>query len=511
MPHTSLREPGAASTPRGVPPSSSAARSIPSIPSTHSSPPAPTSRAARIALALILTVQLMVVLDMTVVNVALTDLKASLSFSTPQLSWVLNAYTLAFGGLLLLGARAGDILGRRRVLVVGITVFTLASFAGGLAGSAGALLLARTVQGVGAAIAAPQALSLLTTTFAEGRERTRALGWYAAVSIGGSAIGLIVGGMLTDWVSWRWVFFINVPVGLAIAALTPRYLPVGERIHGRFDVAGAITSTAGMTALVYGFVRAASHGWLEPETVAAFAAGVLLMVAFVLVERRAAQPITPLGLFAHRDRAAAYAGRLLLVAGMMGMFFFLTQFMQEVLGLNPLQTGLAFLPLTAALFMASQLSARVFVETYGARTVMIVGLTLSTTSMVWLATISTSTGYLGLLGPLVLFGLGNGLAFVPLTALGLSGVTPAQAGAASGLINAVQQVGGSLGLSILVTVYGNAVHTDASGPGGNLRSVAQTLTHGTSYAFVGAAVFLAMTLTVVALVARRQTPAPAQG
>jgi len=455
---------------------------------------------APIALALILAVQLMVVLDLTVVNVALIDIKLDLGFSTPQLSWVLNAYTLASGGLLLLGARAGDLLGRRPVLIAGIAVFTLASLTGGLAPSAALLLAARAVQGVGAAIAAPQALSLLTTTYSEGRERTRALAWYSAVSVGGLAIGLIVGGMLTDWLSWRWVFFINVPVGLAIVLLAGRYLAGRPRTKGHFDLTGAITSTAGMTTLVYAFVRTAVAGWTDPLTLVSFAVGVLLLGLFVLVERRAEQPITPLKMFADRQRSAAYLGRLLLMGGTFGMFFFLTQYMQQVLGLSPLTTGFGFVPLTVALFTSSQLSGRVLVERFGSGLVLFTGLSLSTAAMVWLTTISAHTGYLGLLGPLLLFGLGNGLAFVPLTSLGLAGVAPGQAGAASGLLNTMQQVGGALGLSVLVTVYGHATGASAA------RTSADTLVHGTVAVFEVAAAFLAAALIIVVAVTRPGRP-----
>jgi EmrB/QacA subfamily drug resistance transporter len=459
---------------------------------------------APIALALILAVQLMVVLDLTVVNVALIDIKLDLGFSTPQLSWVLNAYTLAAGGLLLLGARAGDLLGRRPVLIAGIAVFTLASLAGGLATSAALLLAARAVQGVGAAVAAPQALSLLTTTYTEGRERTRALAWFSAVSVGGLAIGLIIGGALTDLLSWRWVFFINVPVGVAIVVVARRYLTSRPRTRGHFDLTGAITSTAGMTTLVYAFVRTATDGWTDRLTLASFAAGVILLGLFLFVERRAEQPITPLHLFAHRQRSAAYLGRLLLMGGTFGMFFFLTQYMQQVLGLSPLTTGFGFVPLTLALFTASQLAGRDLVERFGARPVLLTGLSLSTLAMIWLSTITAHTGYLALLGPLLLFGIGNGLAFVPLTSLGLAGVVPGQAGAASGLLNAMQQVGGSLGLSVLVTVYGHATASSTAITTG-------TLVHGTVAVFEVTAAFLAAALIIVVAVTRpRRTAPPAE-
>lgn len=419
-----------------------------------------------LVLALILTSQLMVVLDGTIVNIALHDIKKALNFSPESLSWVVNAYTLTFGGLLLLGARAGDLLGRRRVFLAGIGLFTVASFVGGFAQSPGQLLAARAVQGIGAALASPSALALLMTMFQQGRERTRAIGLYTAVSIGGAAVGLISGGMLSEWASWRWVFFVNVPIGLALIVLSG-VLPETERQRGRFDLAGALTSTLGMTALVYGFVHAASDGWSDAQTLASFAAGLVLLAAFVLTELRASSPITPLHLFADRNRSSSYVARLLLVAGMLGMFFFLTQFLRDVLGYSDLTTGFAFLPLTVIVFVASQVSARFLVDRIGAHRLMIIGITFSTLGMLWLTQLSEHSQYFELVSPLLVFGLGNGLAFVPLTTASLDGVGPADAGAASGLVNVMQQLGGSLGLAVLVTVFGTAskdaqAHVDPS-------------------------------------------------
>ncbi|MEO8889255.1 MAG: MFS transporter, partial [Jatrophihabitantaceae bacterium] len=326
-----------------------------------------------LVLALILTCQLMVVLDATIVTIALHDIKSALHFSPSGLSWVVNAYTLTFGGLLLLGARAGDLLGRRRVFLAGIALFTTASLAGGFAQSAGELLAARAVQGIGGALASPSALALLMTMFPGVKERTRAIGLYTAVSIGGSAVGLIAGGMLSEWASWRWVLFVNVPIGIVLLALARPVLPETERRTGRFDLAGALTSTLGMTALVYGFVHAASDGWSNTETIGSFAIGLVLMAAFVFTETRAESPITPLRLFADRNRSTSYVARLLLVAGMMGMFFFLTQFLRGVLGYSDLKTGFAFVPLTAVVFIASQVSARYLVERIGAHRLMVIG------------------------------------------------------------------------------------------------------------------------------------------
>jgi EmrB/QacA subfamily drug resistance transporter len=398
----------------------------------------------------------MVVLDATIVNIALQDIRTQLHFSASSLSWVVNAYALTFGGLLLLGARAGDLLGRRRVFMSGLILFTAASFLGGFAQNPAELLAARAVQGIGGALASPTALALLMTMFAQGQERTRAIGLYTAVSIGGSALGLIAGGMLSEWASWRWVFFVNVPIGLAAIVVARFVLPESNRATGRFDLAGAVTSTLGMGALVYGFVNAGSNGWLNTETIGSFVLGVGLIAAFVRTELNAEEPITPLHLFANRNRSASYLGRLFLVAGMMGMFFFLTQFLRGVLGYSDLKTGFAFIPLTAAVFVSSQLSSRVLVERFGGRRLMIIGATLSTTGMFLLTQLSENSSYLALVLPLLVFGTGNGLAFVPLTTTAIDGVEPKDAGAASGLVNVMQQVGGALGLSVLVTIFGSA-------------------------------------------------------
>ena len=478
----------------------------------HAAPTEPTAGHRLVVLGLVLTAQLMVVLDTTIVNIALPDIGAALDFSPTGLAWVITAYTLAFGGLLLLGARAGDILGRRRVFITGIAVFSIASLVGGFATSAGMLIAARAVQGAGAALAAPSALAVLMNMFPGTAERARAIGYYTAVSIGGSAVGLIAGGMLTQWASWRWVMFVNVPIGVAVIAVAVVALTETTRRTGHFDLAGAITSTVGMTGLVYGFISAASDGWSDPVTIAAFTIGVLLIGVFILVERRARAPITPLRLFADRDRAASYLARLLLVAGMMGMFFFLTQFLQNVLGYSALVTGLAFLPLTVMLFASSQLSARVLTGRLPAKTVMVGGLTISTLALAWLTQLHAGSGYPALLGPLLLFGLGNGLAFVPLTGASLRGVAPADAGAASGLVNVTQQLGGALGLAVLVTVFGTANRSADILPGVSAAEQAQhAFVVGADRGFAVAAGFLAATaiLLLVAIRPQRRPGVPA--
>ena len=477
------------------------------VPSTN---PATRPRAASPALVLaaILTTQLMLVLDATIVNVALPDIQKALGFTPTGLSWVLNAYTLAFGGLLLLGARAGDLLGRRRMLLIGIGAFVLASFAGGFAQSPGQLLAARTIQGIGAALAAPSGLALLIGRFPEGRDRARALGYFSAVSVGGAAVGLIAGGILTQYVSWRWVLFVNVPIGIALILVARVALTETPRHPGRFDLAGAATATVGMTALVYGFVRAASEGWSDGQAVAAFVTAAVLLTAFVVVELRVSSPITPLRLFADRTRVASYIGRILLVGGMFGMFFYLTLFLQDVLGYTPIVTGLAFLPLTVMLFAFSRVSAALVVRT-GAKPLLLIGLSLSTVALLVLSRLDADSSYVAILVPLLLFGMGNGLAFVPLTAIALQGVDPKDAGAASGLVNVMQQVGGSLGLAVLVTVATTATQ-HAAPEGSTAQAVAQhAFVVGADRAFLTSAILLAATVLLLGLAVRSRAPQPA--
>ncbi|WP_217181276.1 MFS transporter [Streptomyces sp. AC495_CC817] len=414
-----------------------------------------------IALTVIAACQLMVVLDATIVNIALPHIQDALKFSTTDLTWVVSAYTLTFGGLLLLGGRAGDILGRRRVFMTGILVFTLASLLGGLAQEPWQLLAARALQGVGGAIASPTSLALITTTFPEGPERNRAFGVFAAVSAGGGAIGLLAGGMLTEWLDWRWVLFVNVPIGVLIAVLTPMYISESERHPGRFDIAGALTSTAGMASLVYGFIRAAEDGWRDGLTIGSFTAAVVLLLLFGLIERRAKEPITPLRMFTDRNRSGTYVIMLSLAAAMFGMFFFIVLFVQNVLRYTPIEAGLAFLPVTVAIVTGAGLSQR-FLPVLGPKPFMVVGSTLVVLGLTWQTFISPDSSYVGgVLGPMVTFGFGMGLNFVTLTLTAVSGVAPHEAGAASGLLNVTQQVGGSLGLSILTTVFGTASRDEA--------------------------------------------------
>jgi EmrB/QacA subfamily drug resistance transporter len=414
-----------------------------------------------IALAVIAACQLMVVLDATIVNIALPHIQNALEFSTTDLTWVVSAYTLTFGGLLLLGGRAGDILGRRRVFMTGILLFTAASLLGGLAQEPWQLMAARALQGVGGAIASPTSLALITTTFPEGPERNRAFGVFAAVSAGGGAVGLLAGGMLTEWLDWRWVLFVNVPIGLLIAVLAPMYISESERHPGRFDVAGALTSTLGMASLVYGFIRAAEEGWRDSLTLGSFGAAVVLLLLFGFVEMRAKEPITPLRMFADRNRSGTYVIMLSLAAAMFGMFFYIVLFVQNVLSYSPISAGVAFLPVTVAIVTGAGLSQR-FLPVLGPKPFMVVGSSLVALGLGWLTFISPDSSYVGgILGPMLLFGFGMGLNFVTLTLTAVSGVSSHEAGAASGLLNATQQVGGSLGLSILTTVFGSASRDEA--------------------------------------------------
>ena len=443
---------------------------------------------ATVVLAIVLACQLMIVLDASIVITALPEIHTDLGFSPTGLAWVQNAYTLTFGGLLLLGARAGDLLGRRRVFMAGLGLFTATSLLGGLAQSDNWLLVARALQGVGAAIAAPATLALLTTTFTEGSARTRAISMYSSASAAGASIGVLLGGLLTDLLSWRWGLFINVPIGIALIALAPRYLPDTEPRHGHFDLPGAATSVAGVTAVVYGFIRAASEGWGDPVSIFAFAAGAALLALFVAVERRAEQPITPLRLFADRTRAGAYAARLLTVAGMFSMFFFLTQFLQGVRGDSPLEAGLSFLPMTLVLFALVNVVPKVAAR-IGDLPLLIGGLTLALAAMAWLSQLDAGTAFLPGIGvPLLMMGVGMGAAFTPLTSAGVHGVDQADAGAASGLVNVAHQTGGSIGIAVLVTVFASA--------GGRSGSV-HDLTGAISTALAGSVVCMALALLVV--------------
>jgi EmrB/QacA subfamily drug resistance transporter len=472
------------------------------------------------ALLVIASCQLMVVLDITIVNIALPHIQSALDFSTTSLSWVVNAYTLTFGGLLLLGGRTGDILGRRRVFIFGVLLFALASLLGGLAQNSGQLLAARALQGVGGAIASPTALSLVSTTFREGPERNRAFGVFAAVSAGGGAIGLLAGGVIVEWLNWRWVLFVNVPIGVLLALATPRWIKESERHPGHFDIAGALTSTVGMVLLVYGFIRAAQEGWRDGLTLASFGAAAVILTVFVLIERGSSQPITPLHMFADRNRSGTYGIMLCLAAAIFGMFFFLTLFVQDVLDFSPLQAGLAFLPVSAVIAVGAGLASR-FLPRFGPKPFMVVGAILAAAGLAWLTLTDVHSTYAGsILGPILVFALGMGMQFVSLTLMALSNVSTRETGAASGLLNATQQVGGSLGLSILVTMFGTASRNEAdkqvpaflgqATPAERLRFERtgnlpppwsdEILTSGVTAAFITAAIFAVVAALIAVVV-----------
>ena len=423
---------------------------------------APPRRRLGLALAVIATAQLMVVLDATIVNVALPHIQNALGFSDSNLEWVVNAYTLAFGGLLLLGGRSGDLLGRRRIFIAGILVFALASLAGGFATDQAWLLAARVIQGVGGAMAAPTALSLIAVTFPEGPPRNRALGVYAAMSVAGAAVGLIAGGLLVNYLSWRWIMFVNVPIGLVVAALATRVLPESQRRAGRFDLPGAITGTLGTAALVYGLSNAAtsqsgvSH-WGDTKVIVSLAAAVVLLAAFAVIEVRSKHALLPMRVLRSRDRSGAYLISLLAGTALFGMFFFLTLFVQDVWGYDPLKAGIAFLPMVATIMAASGIASQL-VARVGARPLMITGASVMTGGMIWLSRITEHSHYVsGLLGPMMLTATGLGLIFVPLSLIALTKVATNDTGVASSLLNTGQQVGGALGLAVLGTVAWSAV------------------------------------------------------
>jgi EmrB/QacA subfamily drug resistance transporter len=436
---------------------SNAAASSAAATSTGAAP-----RRLGLALAVIATAQLMVVLDATIVNVALPHIQTALGFSNTNLEWVVNAYALAFGGLLLLGGRSGDLLGRRRIFIAGIVVFTLASLLGGFATSQEWLLTARVLQGIGGAFAAPTALSLIAVTFPEGPPRNRAMGVYAAMSIAGGAVGLLLGGILVTYANWRWVFFVNVPIGLIVALLAPRVLGESERRRGRFDLPGAITGSLGLAALVYGLSNAAttangvSH-WGDTKVIVSLVAAAVLLVAFGFIEVRSKYALMPIRVLRSRDRTGAYLVSLCIGTGLFGMFFFLTLFVQNVLGYSPLKTGVAYLPMAAMIMVASGVASQL-VPRVGARPLMIAGGVLSTGGMLWLSRVTEHSSYAsGLLGPELVTAIGLGLLFVPMSLVSLTKVDNNDAGVASSLLNVGQQVGGSIGLAILGTVAWTAV------------------------------------------------------
>ena len=407
-----------------------------------------------IALALLAAAQFVVVLDAAIVNVALPSIGDALHFNQDDLSWVVNAYTLTFGGFLLLGGRMADLIGRRRMFIVGLIVFAGASLAGGLAQSDVWLVVARAVQGLGAALVSPAALSIVTTLFEEGAERNKALGVWGAVAGSGGAAGVLLGGMLTEWAGWEWVLFVNVPIGLAAAAIAPRLLPESRNEgHRHFDIAGAVTVTLGVTLFVYALVDANSAGWLSAQTILLVLLSVALITAFVFIERRSRAPLVPFpGIFRVRSISGVNVTALLVAMALFSMFFFISLYMQRVLGFDPLETGIAYLPLAGGIIVAAGLASNL-VTRYGVKRVLIAGMLLTAAGLVWFAQISVGGSYVGdILFPSLLAAFGLGFAFVAMTVGAVAGVEAHEAGLASGLINTSQQVGGALGLAILSAI-----------------------------------------------------------
>ncbi|MFF3500100.1 MFS transporter [Streptomyces sp. NPDC003247] len=407
-----------------------------------------------LALAAIAVAQLMVVLDVSIVNVALPSIQSALDFSATDLEWVVNAYALAFGGLLLLGGRIADLYGQRRTFLVGVGVLTVASLLGGMAPHQGWLIAARAVQGLAGALVAPAALALIASTFSEGAERNKAMGIYAAMGGAGGALGNVLGGVFTDALSWRWVLFVNVPIGVLLLLAAVRAFPAerADAAGRRLDLPGAVTSTAGMSLVVYGLIHAATEDWGSAGTVTPLAVGAALLAAFVVIEARSGSPLMPLSIFRNRNRSGAYAIMLTLGAAMIVLFYFLTLFMQIVLGFSPLKTGFAFLPFAVGAAVFATISSQV-VGRVGPRVLLGAGTVLAAVAFFWFSRISEDGSYGGdLLGPLVLAGCSVGLCFVPLTLAAVAGVRKAQAGVSSALLNAGQQVGAALGLAALGTV-----------------------------------------------------------
>ena len=469
-----------------------------------------------LVLVLVCMAQFMVILDATIVNVALPSIQEDLKMSDADLQWVVNAYALTFGGFLLLGGRAGDLIGRKRVFLVGVVVFTVASLLNGLAPSSEALILFRGLQGLGAALIAPAALSIITTTFEEGAERTKAMGVWAAIAVGGGAVGLVLGGVLTTAFSWPWIFYVNVPVGIAVFIASMRIVPESKDAHAHksYDVAGAVTVTAGLLALVYGIVKAQEKGWTSLHTGGFFAVAIALLVAFVVIERRSAEPLVRLSIFRVRTVRAANVVMFLVAAGLFAMFYFNTLYLQRVLGYTALEAGLAFLPFTAGIIIGAGLSQSL-VPKLGAREVPLIGMPMAVVGLLLFMRLQPDGTYLTDLFPgIMLASIGMGLTFVPITLIATSGIPADDAGLASGLYNTSQQIGGALGLAILATLSVDATQETLSGLGGAPQPAdeAQALVDGFHVAYLGSAALVAGGFfALLFLLSRRDVVAVGEG
>ncbi|HEX7781741.1 MAG TPA: MFS transporter [Sphingobium sp.] len=418
--------------------------------------PAPNKAAI---LTIIIVSYVMIILDISVVMTGLPKIQHQLGFSEVDLAWVQTAYTLTFGGFLLVGARAGDILGRRHMLIAGLAIFTLASVAIGASFSAPWMLAWRAIQGLGSAILAPSVLALLQTNFAEGEERTKAVSYYAAAAGLSATMGLIVGGILVQWVSWRAGFYINLPIGIVLIIGASYYISETDRLPGKLDIAGGLTSTLGVAGLVYGFIRSAETGWHDDLTQMMIGFAAALIALFILIERNAAQPVLPLGLFASRVRSGAYAARFLYMGAMIGFWFFTSLYLQDVAGYSAGMAGLAFVPATIPHVPLSILFPYL-ARRFRPQNLLVFGLCVGIIGMAWLSRASVAGGYLlSVALPMLLIGISQGLSLIPLTSAGISGVAGKDAGAASGAVNVAHQTGHSVGLSILVAVAGSVAAT----------------------------------------------------
>jgi len=444
-----------------------------------------------LALALLATTQFVIVLDAAIVNVAIPSIGQDLRFSEEDLTWIPNAYALTFGGFLLLGGRMADLLGRRRLFMVGLVLFSLASLLGGMATSETQLIAARALQGLGAALLAPSALSMVTNMFAEGAERNKALGVWGAVSGSGGAAGVLLGGVLTEYLGWEWVLWVNVPIGVIAAILAPRLLVESRRETDlrHFDALGAVTITAGLSLLVFALVDTINEGWGSTQTLTLLAIALALIVSFVFIELRSRDPLMPFGIFRMRTLTGANIVGLLIGASLFAMFFFLSRYMQEVLRYSALKAGLSYLPLALAI-IASAGIASVLVTKLGFKKVLVAGLGLVTVALLWFAQVPVQGSYVSdLLGPMVVAAVGLGFAFVPVTIAAVSRVSEDESGLASGLINTSQQIGGALGLAVLGTIASAKTTDLMSAAGGDPAAVPGALTEGFQLAFLTGAGF----------------------
>jgi EmrB/QacA subfamily drug resistance transporter len=459
-----------------------------------------------LALALLATTQFVIVLDAAIVNVAIPSIGADLRFSEQNLTWIPNAYALTFGGFLLLGGRMADLLGRRRLFMIGLFLFSFASLVGGFAQSEAQLIAARALQGLGAALLAPSALSMVTNTFAEGPERNKALGVWGAVSGSGGAAGVLLGGVLTEYLGWEWVLWVNVPIGVIAAFLAPRLLEESRK-EGEtktFDALGAITVTAGLSLLVYALVDTINAGWGSTKTLSLLAISAAFLAVFVATELRSRAPLMPFRIFRLRTLAGANVVGLLVGASLFAMFFFLSRYMQQVLGYSALKAGLAYLPL-ALFIIASAGGASVLVTRLGFKPVLAAGMALVTVALVWLAQVPVDGEYVpDLLGPMILAAIGLGFAFVPVTIAAVSGISKDDSGLASGLINTSQQVGGALGLAVLGTIASSRTTGLVADAQGAPSALPSALTEGFQLAFLTGAGFALLGVILTLVLVRRE-------